>query len=257
MQSRLSILALVMVFFIGSALSPCLAATADSIGTIVPHIAQGAAFTTEFQIMNLENNSQPFTLNFYDPQGQALFIPMQDSQGQSLGVMRTMQGILSPGGSYFTKTAPGGLLQTGYAELLIAKTKAVAIITIFTQSIPGRPDFQASIPIIDKSQGQLRVPFKNTGGLTTTLAWANANLIGQEVLMIARDGNGVELCRLSKALDARYQDSFVLSDRLACTANKNGLLEVQASGPGIAAIAFLFNDSGAFTTQLPLTLCCF
>ena len=48
----------------------------------------------------------------------------------------------------------------------------------------------------------------------------------------------------------------MFSDMLPCTINQDGLLEVIADRFGVTAVAFLFNDFGAFTTQLPFDVFC-
>ena len=50
--------------------------------------------------------------------------------------------------------------------------------------------------------------------------------------------------------------ALILSDFLPCTADRDGLIEITDDVIGVTAIAFLFNDFGAFTTQLPFEICC-
>ena len=50
--------------------------------------------------------------------------------------------------------------------------------------------------------------------------------------------------------------AIVLSDILPCTAARDGLVEITDEEFGVTASAFLFNDSRAFTTQLPFEVCC-
>ena len=240
--------------------SPRVNSSADGIGEIIPQIANGGSlstsFSTEFQIFSLENTAQPFILNFFDGQGNPMALPLIDGVGNSLGTLSALQGIVQAKGVLTARTVPSGPLLSGYAKLVTAGFRAIAVNTIFTQFVPGRPNFQAAIPIRSRFEDNLRVPFINTRGLTATLAWVNANLSGQVVTMIARDGSGSELCRDAKMLAGGQHDAFVVRERLPCTAGRDGLLDIATDFVGITAIAFLFNDSGAFTTQLPIEVCC-
>jgi hypothetical protein len=74
------------------------------------------------------------------------------------------------------------------------------------------------------------------------------------VTLIARGLDGVERCRDSRDLAGMAHDAFVLQDRLACTANSVGVLEIEADNGGIAPLSFIFHDFGPFTTNLPSAL---
>jgi len=55
-------------------------------------------------------------------------------------------------------------------------------------------------------------------------------------------------------LGGMAHDAFVAQDRLACTANTVGVLEILADNEGVAPLSFIFHDFGPFTTNLPSPL---
>jgi hypothetical protein len=134
--------------------------------------------------------------------------------------------------------------------LQTAGSGLLGVNAIYTQTVPGRPPFQSSIPLLSP-RTHVRLPFSNLRPLTTTLAWVNPGAEEGDVTLIARDENGVELCRSSTQLAAGGHEAFLVRDRLSCAAGRQGLLEIQAAGEGVASVGYYFHDSGPFTSNLP------
>ena len=178
-----------------------------------------------------------------------------DGNGSALGTMSVIAAVVAfPSVDFYTLPA-GGPLNVGYALIESSDFRAAMVNAVLTQQVPGRPDFQASVPSLDRTMDLMRFPFRNRRPFTTTVATASS-FVGTDLTAIARDSSGLELCRNSFFMAEGDHTALILSDVLPCTADRDGLVEITADFLGVTAIAFLFNDFGAFTTQIPFEICC-
>ena len=226
------------------------------VGSVIPQIVQGGAWSTELQVVNTDDEGLPvpYIISFYKDGGLNMAVHVLDGNGISLGTQTTISNIVSYLGVDFYTLPHGGQTNIGYAVITAAGFNTVMVNAVLTQRVPGRPDFQASAPSLRSFMDTMRIPFKNTRPYTTSLAIADY-FLGGVVTIIARDTTGAELCRTSFEMEQGDHRAIILSDALSCTAGRAGLIEINAQH-GVAAIAFLFHDFGAFTTQLPFEVCC-
>jgi hypothetical protein len=222
------------------------------IGNVLPQIAVGGAWSTEVQVMNsrFDDAAEPFAIRFLDESGNDLALPVV-----GLGMQTGVSGIVQPRGAAFFELAGGPATLVGFAVAESATLGGVVMNAVLTQKVDGRPDFQASVPSTDRFGTNFQFPYRNDGPYTTTAAFVSST--DQTVTAIARDSNGAELCRVERQMTLGQHVSFLLSDPawLPCSADTQGVVEiVPAEGASGAMIAFLFNDQGAFTTQLPFEI---
>lgn len=218
------------------------------IGSVLAQVAVGAAWSTEIQVMHSRFNDIPetFTVRFHNEAGQDLALPVV-----GIGTVTSVSGVLQPRGVTFFQLEGGATTKVGFASIETILPGGATMNAILTQRIEGRPDFQASVPSMDVAGTNFQFPFRNDGAFTTTMALVSR--ADQLVTSIARDVNGVELCRTTWEMNAGEHISLLISDLLPCTADARGVLEVVPDEGG-TMIAFLFNDFGAFTTQLPFEI---
>lgn len=222
------------------------------IGDILPQIAVGGAWSTEIQLMNarFDDQAETFIVRFLDENGNPMSLPVV---GQ--GMQSTISGVVQPRGALFFELAGGTTTIVGVALAESGTAGGVVMNAVLTQKVDGRPDFQASVPSTDRFGSNFQFPFRNDGPYTTTVAFvSNSN---QTLTAIARDDEGIELCRVGRQMTAGQHVSFLVSDPawLPCSGDRRGVIEiVPANGASGAMIAFLFNDQGAFTTQLPFEI---
>jgi hypothetical protein len=222
------------------------------IGDIVPQIAVGGSWSTEIQVMNarFDDAAESFTIRFLDENGNDVALPVV---GQ--GMRTSVSGVVQPRGAVFFELAGGQTTQVGIALAESGTAGGVVMNAVLTQKVAGRPDFQASVPSTDRLGTNFQFPFRNDGPYTTTVAFvSNSN---QTLTLIARDADGIELCRVGRQMNVGQHVSFLVADPawLPCAADRFGVIEiVPAEGGSGTAIAFLFNDQGAFTTQLPFEI---
>ena len=222
------------------------------IGNILPQIAVGGAWSTEIQLMNarFDDEAESYTIRFLDESGNEMTLPVV---GQ--GMRTSVSGVVQPRGAVFFELAGGPNTLVGIALAESGTSGGVVMNAVLTQKVAGRPDFQASVPSTDRFGTNFQFPYRNDGPYTTTAAFvSNA---AQTLTVIARDANGLELCRVGRQMTFGQHVSFLVSDPawLPCTADRQGVIEiVPAEGGSGTMIAFLFNDQGAFTTQLPFEI---
>lgn len=220
------------------------------IGNLIPQVAVGGAWSTELQVMNSSFGDVPvsFTVRFLDETGNDLALPVVGT-----GMVSSVSGTLQPRGAAFFELSggPDTLIAVAVAEPAISG--GVVMNAVLTQRVEGRPDFQAAIPSTDRFGTNFQFPFRNDGPFTTTVAFLST--ADQMVTAIARDVNGSEQCRAVWQMAEGQHESFLISDfeRLPCTIDSRGVLEFVPDKSGVM-IGFLFNDSGAFTTQLPFEI---
>lgn len=222
------------------------------LGEVLPQIAVGGAWSTQIQVMNarFEDVAEPYTIRFLDEDGQDMLLPVV---GQ--GMVSSVSGVVQPRGAAFIELAGGPTTLIGIALAESPTAGGVVMNAVLTQKIEGRPDFEASVPSTDRLGTNFQFPFRNDGPYTTTLAFFSN--MDQTVTAIARDSEGIELCRVDRQLALRQHVAFLASDPdwLPCTADERGVIEiVPGEGGSGSMISFLFNDQGAFTTQLPFEI---
>jgi hypothetical protein len=220
------------------------------IGDVLPQIAAGSGWSTEIQVMHARFVDLPesFTINFFDNDGNALSIPVT-----GLGSVTGVSGVLQPRGAMFfvLDADQSASLREGFALIESTTPGGATMNAVLTQRVDGRPDFQASIPSLDGNGTNFQFPFRNDGASTTTVAFVSS--ASQAITAVARGVDGAELCSQTWQMGAGEHEAFLVSDRLPCSADIRGVLEIVPENSGVI-IAFLFNDFGAFTTQLPFEI---
>ena len=224
----------------------------DAAKNVVPRIATGDSFETLLQVTNLGDSSTSYRINFYDPSGAPLALPLADAAGQAIGAATSVSGTVPAGGVRTARTLAAGPTLAGYAVVEVGAGD-VAVNATITQLVPDRDPFQASAPLLP-AVSRARAPFNNTRPFTTVMAITNPLGGSSTVTLIARTLDGRERCRDTRDLAGMGHDAFVIQDRLACTAGAVGVLEIEADNGGVAPLSFIFHDFGPFTTNLPSEL---
>ena len=203
------------------------------------------AFFMKFQFVNPTAGPATVQLSFFDGAGDPMSIPYTQD-GSSL-TSATLTDTIAPGGVEFAVTGSSGAVQIGYAVVQSTPENAVAVSAAFNQIVPGRPLFQSFIPLDTVLHDRFFVPYLNTGGFTGSMAIVS--LVMQDVAVIARNNNGVELCRDTETVAAGSHRAFLIRDRLPCTLGNDGVVEVLGTAVGLAGFGLTAQDDGAFVTQ--------
>jgi hypothetical protein len=182
---------------------------------------------------------------FFDPNGGQVSLPIV-----GLGMTSVLATKFTGNDATFGETADSAsATTTGWMQ--IQSSGNIHGSLIFRQRVQGRPDFEASIPIIPTIQNDV-VPFDNTNGFSTGLAIVNPFSIINQYSIIFRTESGAILGSHQIILAARNQTSFSVSQMFPETAGQRGSMQLTVTGSGgqngFNWIALRFNPTGAFTT---------
>jgi hypothetical protein len=153
---------------------------------VIPQFVDGASWKTIVTLVNLDTTPTVYTLKFYADDGTSMVIQTTAGTGS------TIAGTLPVGGSQVIETAGSkSALSQGWTLLQSSNTAGGS--AIFRQSVPGRPDFEASLPIITYVNASRYVlPFDQINS-TTGVALVNPlSYTSATVYVTFRDENGTQ-----------------------------------------------------------------
>ena len=221
--------------------------SASSLYNTLPHVVDGASWKTTIILANLDDATRKYKLIFHGDDGQPRSF---DLSGR--GSVNVVSGEIPKGAVITLETAGTSTqLNQGWAELDgLGTDYKVGMMAIFgTTGIPGRPDFEATVPGSTSIQYDGVLPFDNSRGFVTSVAVLNPSPFADETVPITiYDESGKVLKSDAITLKAGRKIAFALPDRWAETAGKRGSLHFQGSLASWAVLGFRFNPGAAFTT---------
>lgn len=211
----------------------------------IPHIVDGGSWKTSFVLVNNSASTINYKIDLMGPNHQPRTFPIVGK-----GLVSNLTGSIAPYGSSVVETeGTASTLVEGWAQVSF-ETQALelAILAIFRQRVPGRPDFEATVTATTVEDGGA-MPFDNTGGYVTGIAVINPGLDATPIPVEVRDEAGnmlvSEMLQLQpgggKLLD-------VVTNKWPATANKRGTISFPVGLHEMSILGFRFNPTGAFTT---------
>ena len=138
-----------------------------SAGQIFAHIADGGSWKTSINLINTDAAPANFTLRFWDANGNPWRVPLGPD-----GVQTQISGTLAAGGSRTLQTdGLAAALSVGWAELV--SSGSIAGTAIFGEQESGLPDSEAAVPSTPLRTRRFLLPFDNSAGTGTGVAFAN------------------------------------------------------------------------------------
>ncbi len=133
---------------------------------------------------------------------------------------------------------------------------------VFRQTAPGRPDFEAAVPLSAVTEKRFRIPFDNMAGYSTGVALMSFGSDSQgEVLLTPTivqvefwNEGGVRLGSGVLTLPFLAHRAFSLADQFPALANKRVVIEFRSSKNFMAGLGLRFSPGGAFTSLPTLSL---
>jgi len=226
------------------------------------HIAYGpvagGSWKTSFVFINTDTTQSSVQLLTYSTVGSPMAVPVVGSTTDSQHTF-----TIPASGSLqvdLDENATSALI-SGWAGVIL--TGNVRGQGIFKQRIPGRPDFEAVVPMLTRSlplcilpfpnqTSVLAMAFDNTGGYVTSVAFANTATASRTLDLEFVDQSGVQLYLAHETMAAHAQMAFATADRYNAVTGKKGWMRVLTSASDFTALGFRFNPSGAFATWLPV-----
>jgi len=242
-----------------AAVDPTTTQPTNSLAHIAYGLDGGGYWKTSFVFINADTTASSVLLLTYSPTGSALAVPVAggttDSQHTfDIPASGAIQVDLD-------ETASNGIT-TGWAGIIL--TGNVRAQGIFKQRIPGRPDFEAVVPMVSRGlpaciipfptqpAAMLAMPFDNTSGYVTSVASANTATATRTLDLEFVDQNGMQVYLAHESMAAHNQLAFETTGRYPAVTGKKGWMRVLNSVTDFTALGFRFNPSGAFTTWLPV-----
>jgi hypothetical protein len=235
-----------------------MAATAAAFGQgYFPHVTWGGGWQMTVRVVNLDNATRAAaTLSFYDDGGNPLAV--------SIGGMAATGAYnftVPPSGATTLILPPDGASVQGWARL-DTNGGTVAGLVIFTYHVTGKPDFSATIPFVTDASTciiplpltnpQYAVPFDNSGGSATAIAFANTDSGTSTTTIQIYDEQGALIVSGPLPLPAKGHSSFMLTDKFSEAAGQRGTIIVEADIKQVGVLALLVLPNGTITTLLPL-----
>lgn len=221
-----------------------------SISQSISQIADGVGWKTTIILANTDTVPANFTLNFWKADGTPLSLPLigQGSQQQVTGQI--------PVNGAMTLETPGGAAGTfsqGWGQLTTSNSIGGA--TIFRASVPGRPDFEASVPVLTPVGQRLILPYDNSNGFATAVALVNPDPNNAAVITANAYDEGGNLLGSSVIINLppNGQLAFALTDKFAASAGHRGAANFSSSGALLTGLGLRFSPAGPFTSIEMLT----
>jgi hypothetical protein len=214
---------------------------------VFPQVVNGGGWKTSFFLVNLESHPVTFQILFLTDDGNDMFVPVV-----GLGVVRQVSVTLDTAGSTEFETtgfsnASLDTLQQGWALLSQTTSDTIGGMAIFRQRVFGRPDQEATVPIVNQFDSHFVLLFDNTAGFTTGLAVANPTVDSVSIPVTIRDQSGNVIDHQFIQLNSYSHTAFNLPDFWFSTAGRRGAIEFQTSGFGVAGLG-LRAGAVAFTS---------
>jgi hypothetical protein len=217
-----------------------------SLDGVISQFVDGGSWKTIVTLVNLDTTPTTYTLKFYADNGTSMVIQTTAGTGS------VITGTLPVGGSQVIETAGSkSTLSQGWALLQSSNTSGGS--AIFRQSVAGRPDFEASLPIMTYVNAKrYALPFDQINS-TTGVALVNPlSYTSITVYVTFRDEKGTQFLLDSLTLGALQHTAFSLSDRYPQCAGKRGVVEFATTGLTMSMLGLRFGAE-SFTSVLPLT----
>jgi len=215
---------------------------------VIPQVVDGAGWKTTFKFVNLENHSVSFTLQFIQDNGLDMALPFLGNGILTAGTYTSITFTLLTAQSATVETAGrSGSLTQGWALMQRnTSTDSIGGLAVFRQRIPGLPDQEATVPIVNQFSGHFVLLFDNTI-FVTGIAIANPTNNPVSIPVYIRDESGTIIDQRFIALGPYAHTAFSVPTAWPATAGTAGAIEFLTSGYGVGALGLRFNGS-AFTS---------
>lgn len=216
----------------------------------IPHIALGGLWNTHFTVVNTHKTKwTTVTLAFWTSSGSRMTVRLWNGRDTESG--NTFRISLPPLGTM--RLTPVDLptqVMTGWVEIGYEDTSSATVFATFRATVPGRPDYEALVTAGSGTSDTILIPFDNRNGFDTAVAIVNPwSSLTTTLLVEVLDENGVAIASYQEGMSPRNQTAVQFRRRSEASSNRAGAIAIRVlSGPGVNALALLFNPSGSVTT---------
>ena len=210
--------------------------------SILPQFAYGAGWYSALYFANVGTTPVSFSVNFIGDDGLPLNVP-------SVGGSSTVVS-LSPQGTAIIEAPNQGTLSQGY----VSASLPVGVVGygIFRQTVPGRGDQEAVVPLSDASATTSTLIWDDTNFITA-VAIVNRSSLPNAVAVVVRDPTGATIGNSTVSLPPNGKVAVALRDLpgLARIVGTRGSADFTVAFGNVAVLGLRFGGS-AFTS-IPTT----
>jgi len=209
--------------------------------SVLPQFAFGGGWYSALYFSNTTANSVSFPVNFISDTGTPLNVP-------SLGGSSTTIN-LPVGGTTIVEAPNNGTLSQGYVALSLPA--GVEAYGVFRQTVPGRPDQEAVVPLASAFSTSTTLIWDNTFSVTS-VAIVNPSNVAATVAIRVLDANGALVATASVALPANQKTEGTLETVIGLPgglAGKRGSVSFTVTSGAVAVLGLRF--TGAAVTSIP------
>ncbi len=214
-------------------------AAADSATTsfVLPQLAFGGGWYSAVYFANASNQSTSVPVKFTGDDGSPLDVP-------GIGSSTTVN--LAGNGSAILEALDTGALTQGY--ITVSLPSDVIAYGVFRQSVPGRDDQEAVVPLSKLTDTSNTMIWDDTSH-TTAVAIVNPSAAAVTVSVTVRDGSGNVIGTASIPLAAGAKTTSIMRDLpgLSGMAGKMGSAQFTVNSGNVAVLGLRFGGS-AFTS---------
>lgn len=215
-----------------------------SAGSVLPQFVFGAGtWYSALYFTNSNSNSVSFTVNFTADGGTPLTVPSLG--GSSVAV------TIAPNGTTVLEAPNSGSFNSGYASF--ALPPGVTGSGIFRQSVTGRADQEAVVPLSSASSTTSTLTWDETSGAVDSVAIVNPSSVATTVAVTVWDTGGNVIGTSSVPLPANSKTATQLDglSGLSGMKGKRGSAQFTVSTGNVAVLGLRF--VGAAFTSIPAT----
>jgi hypothetical protein len=207
----------------------------------LPQFVYGGGWYTGLYFANTSDAALQARVKFYAKEGTSLSVPLA-----GLGPVSEQTVSIPAKGTVILEAPNSGNLQEGWAEATLPP--GVTGYGIFRQSIQGRADQEAVVPLSEDSRQSANMVWDDTA-FTTAIAAVNPRDQAVVVTLTAYAADGTQLGSSTLNLGARARDAFVLRSLpgLAGVTAKRGLVRISVPTGAVSALGLRFGQE-AFTS---------
>jgi len=224
---------------------------------ILPHLADGGGFLTQFIITNPTGATITCRLTFWQDSGASLSVSLNGT-----GPLPTYVIVVPGHSSQFLSTPGTGTLVTGWG--LAENVSQLGVIAAFNRQVPNAPESEATVAATPGTAG-FAMAFDETAGYHTGFALANVSAYDTviENLYFYDTTGALIFSDSSNMLEPHQHESFLFGDRYgAKVAGKRGTVRVYygvQGNPthgtvGLTGLGLRVNPSGTFTSLATTTI---
>ena len=211
----------------------------------LPQFAVGGGWYTALYFSNTTSSAATIGLNYIADFGVPSLVPLL-MNGQDMGQVSGQTISLNPGQSVILELPNTGNLIQGWVEASL--DPGVVGYAVYRQSVAGRADQEAVVPLEPESARSAELIYDNTDHVTA-LAILNPSNFQSTITITALGSDGSVAGSTQIALPPRWKQEWLLTDLpgLAGTAGKRGSINFSVS-PGTVSVLGLRSGGSAFTS---------